>query len=118
MARIAGVNIPTNKRLIIALTYIYGIGRKSSQDICNTLQVPETRRVKDLTDLEILKIREFIEKHFRVEGDLRSEVMRNIKRLMDLKTYRGLRHRAKLPLRGQRTKSNARTRKGSSKGKK
>lgn len=111
MARIAGVNIPTDKRLIIALTYIYGIGRKHSEDICTTTKISESKRVRDLSDDEILKIRECVES-FQVEGDLRSKISSNIKRLMDLKTYRGLRHRNKLPSRGQRTKTNARTRRG------
>lgn len=112
MARIAGVNIPTNKRLVIGLTYIYGIGKKHSQDICKLTKVSESKRVKELTDDEVLKIRECIENNFKVEGELRSEISRNIKRLMDLKTYRGLRHRYRLPTRGQRTSTNARTRKG------
>ena len=112
MARIAGVNIPTNKRLVIGLTYIYGIGKKHSVDICKITKISESKRINQLTDDEVLKIRECIEKNFRVEGELRSEISRNIKRLMDLKTYRGLRHRYKLPTRGQRTSTNARTRKG------
>lgn len=116
MARIAGVNIPTNKRLVVALTYIHGIGRKRSETICSMTRLEESKRVKDLAESEVLSIRECIEKEFRVEGDLRSEVSRHVKRLMDLKTYRGLRHRNRLPCHGQRTRSNARTRKGKSKG--
>lgn len=112
MARIAGVNIPSEKRLVIGLTYIYGIGSKTSEEICLNAKISVDKRVKDLTDDEVLKIREYIEKHFKVEGERRSEVSQNIKRLMDLRTYRGLRHRHKLPSRGQRTRSNARTRKG------
>lgn len=112
MARIAGVNIPSDKRLIIGLTYIYGIGRKSSEEVCINTKVSIDKRVKDLTDDEVLKIREYIEKNFKVEGERRSEISQNIKRLMDLKSYRGLRHRHKLPVRGQRTHTNARTRKG------
>lgn len=109
MARIAGVNIPTDKRLIIALTYIFGIGKKNSADICLSTKISESKRVKDLSDDEILRIRECIES-YQVEGDLRSQISSNIKRLMDLKTNRGLRHRNNLPCRGQRTKTNARTR--------
>ena len=112
MARIAGVNIPTNKRVEIALTYIYGIGRTKAKEICAQLNVPPERRVKDLTDGEVISIRELIDANYQVEGDVRREVAMNIKRLMDLKTYRGLRHRARLPVRGQRTSTNARTRKG------
>ena len=112
MARIAGVNIPTNKRVIIALTYIHGIGRTAAADICKKLNFPLERRVNELTDAEVIQVREMIDSSFKVEGDLRREVAMNIKRLMDLKTYRGLRHRAKLPTRGQRTSTNARTRKG------
>lgn len=112
MARIAGVNIPTNKRVEIALTYIHGIGRTAAKDICTKLNFPTERRVAELTDAEVIQIREMIDSEFKVEGDLRREVAMNIKRLMDLKTYRGLRHRAKLPTRGQRTSTNARTRKG------
>lgn len=112
MARIAGVNIPTNKRVEIALTYIHGIGRTAAADICEKLNFPRERRVAELTDAEVIQIREMIDSDYVVEGDLRREVAMNIKRLMDLKTYRGLRHRAKLPTRGQRTSTNARTRKG------
>lgn len=112
MARIAGVNIPTNKRVEIALTYIYGIGRTKAKEICARLGVPPERRVHELTDGEVIGIRELIDANYQVEGDVRREVAMNIKRLMDLKTYRGLRHRARLPVRGQRTSTNARTRKG------
>ncbi len=112
MARIAGVNIPTNKRVTISLRYIYGIGPKKAQDICTRLNIPDDRRVNQLSDDEILKIRELIDREFRVEGDLRREVSMNVKRLMDLGCYRGLRHRRGLPVRGQRTHTNARTRKG------
>ena len=112
MARIAGVNIPQNKLVRIGLTYIFGIGEKNSYDICKSLDIPNTKRVNELTDDEILKIREFIDQKFTVEGDLRREISMNIKRLLDLGCYRGLRHRRNLPLRGQRTKTNARTRKG------
>ncbi|WP_160122531.1 30S ribosomal protein S13 [Rhodovarius lipocyclicus] len=112
MARIAGVNIPTNKRVEISLRYIYGIGPKNAKDICERLGIAAERRVNQLTDDEILKIRELIDHDFRVEGDLRREVAMNIKRLMDMACYRGLRHRRGLPVRGQRTHTNARTRKG------
>ena len=112
MARIAGVNVPTNKRLIIALTYIYGIGPKYSKDICEKVKIDGSKRVNNLDEDEIIKIREFIDKNFLVEGDLRREVSVRIKRLTDLGCYRGLRHRKKLPVRGQRTHTNARTRKG------
>ena len=112
MARIAGVNIPQNKLVRIGLTYIYGIGEKNSTDICNSLNIPKTKRVNELTDEEILKIREFIDQKFSVEGDLRRDISLNIKRLIDLASYRGSRHRKKLPVRGQRTRCNARTRKG------
>ncbi len=112
MARIAGVNIPTNKRVTISLRYIFGIGPKKAQDICTKLAIPDDRRVNQLSDDEILKIRELIDRDYRVEGDLRREVTMNIKRLMDLGCYRGLRHRRGLPVRGQRTHTNARTRKG------
>ena len=111
MARIAGVNVPTNKRLIIALTYIYGIGPKFSKDICEKVKIDGSKRVNNLNEDEIIKIREFIDKNFLVEGDLRREVSVRIKRLTDLGCYRGLRHRKKLPVRGQRTHTNARTRK-------
>ncbi len=112
MARIAGVNIPTNKRVVISLRYIYGIGPAKAQEICTALSIPDERRVNQLSDDEILRLREMIDKDFRVEGDLRREVAMNIKRLMDLGCYRGLRHRKGLPVRGQRTHTNARTRKG------
>ncbi|WP_297493231.1 30S ribosomal protein S13 [Acidocella sp.] len=112
MARIAGVNIPTNKRVVISLRYIYGIGPVKAQEICTALAIPDDRRVNQLSDDEILRLRETIDKDYRVEGDLRREVAMNIKRLMDLGCYRGLRHRKGLPVRGQRTHTNARTRKG------
>ena len=115
MARIAGVNIPTNKRVHIALTYIHGIGRDSAKKICDAVSIAEQRRVNDLTDAEVLAIREHIDANFQVEGDLRRETQINIKRLMDLGCYRGLRHRRGLPVRGQRTHTNARTRKGPAK---
>ena len=112
MARIAGVNIPQNKLVHIGLTYIYGIGNKFSQKICTELEIPKSKRVNELTDDQILKIREYIDQKFTVEGDLRRETSLNIKRLIDLATYRGSRHRKKLPVRGQRTRCNSRTRKG------
>ncbi len=112
MARIAGVNIPTNKRVIIALQYIHGIGQKFAKDICDKVKIPADRRVNQLTDSEVLQIRETIDRDHVVEGDLRRETAMNIKRLMDLGCYRGLRHRRGLPVRGQRTHTNARTRKG------
>ena len=112
MARIAGVNIPTNKIVQIGLTYIYGIGNKFSKQICRALEIPKSKRVSELTDEQILKIREYIDQNFSVEGDLRRETSLSIKRLVDLATYRGSRHRKKLPTRGQRTRCNARTRKG------
>ncbi|MDO8422755.1 MAG: 30S ribosomal protein S13 [Parvibaculum sp.] len=115
MARIAGVNIPTNKRVVIALTYIHGIGNTKAQDICGKVGIPAERRVNQLTDSEVIQIRETIDRDFMVEGDLRREVAMNIKRLMDLGCYRGLRHRKGLPVRGQRTHTNARTRKGPAK---
>jgi len=115
LARIAGVNIPTNKRVLIALTYIHGIGRAKAAEICTALAIPDERRVNQLTDDEVLKIRELIDRDFQVEGDLRRQVAMNIKRLMDLGCYRGLRHRRGLPVRGQRTHTNARTRKGPAK---
>ncbi len=115
MARIAGVNIPTNKQVHIALTYIHGIGRASANQICEASGVEPTRRVNELSDAEVLKIREQIDANFMVEGDLRREKSMNIKRLMDLGCYRGLRHRRGLPVRGQRTHTNARTRKGPAK---
>ena len=112
MARIAGVNIPTNKRVEIALTYIHGIGRTKALGIVTKLELPRERRVQDLTDAEVLQIREMIDRDLTVEGDLRRQTAMNIKRLMDLACYRGLRHRRGLPVRGQRTHTNARTRKG------
>ena len=112
MARIAGVNIPQNKLVHIGLTYIYGIGNKFSNEICNSLEIPKSKRVNELTDDQILKIREYIDQKFTVEGDLRRETSLSIKRLIDLATYRGSRHRKKLPVRGQRTRCNSRTRKG------
>ncbi|MGK0493490.1 MAG: small subunit ribosomal protein S13 [Sphingomonas echinoides] len=115
MARIAGVNIPTNKRVVIALTYIHGIGDTKAKEIVNKLGIPMTARVQDLTDQEVLHIRETIDADYTVEGDLRRQVAMNIKRLMDLACYRGLRHRKGLPVRGQRTHTNARTRKGKAK---
>ena len=115
MARIAGVNIPTGKRVEIALTYIHGIGRSSAQKICKNVGIPEERRVLDLTDAELGRIRDVIDKEYNVEGELRRDHSMNIKRLMDLGCYRGLRHRRGLPVRGQRTHTNARTRKGPSK---
>ncbi len=115
MARIAGVNIPTNKRVVIALQYIHGIGPKKAEEITTALNIPAERRVSQLTDNEVLQIREMIDREYIVEGDLRREVAMNIKRLMDLGCYRGLRHRRQLPVRGQRTHTNARTRKGKSK---
>jgi small subunit ribosomal protein S13 len=115
LARIAGVNIPTNKRVLIALTYIHGIGRAKAKEITGKLGIPEERRVNQLTDDEVLKIRELIDRDYQVEGDLRRAVAMNIKRLMDLGCYRGLRHRRGLPVRGQRTHTNARTRKGPAK---
>ncbi|MBX3517894.1 MAG: 30S ribosomal protein S13 [Rhodospirillales bacterium] len=112
MARVAGVNIPTQKRVEIALTYIHGIGRKTAREICAKVGILSQRRVHDLSDAEVLRLREIIDRDYRVEGDLRREVAMNIKRLMDLGCYRGLRHRRGLPVRGQRTHTNARTRKG------
>ena len=112
MARIAGINIPQNKIVHIGLTYIYGIGNKFSQQICTDLEIPKSKRVNELTDDQILKIREYIDQKFTVEGDLRRETSLSIKRLIDLATYRGSRHRKKLPVRGQRTRCNSRTRKG------
>ena len=112
VARIAGVNIPTQKRVVIALQYIHGIGPKFAQEICSKVGIPDKRRVNDLTDAEVLQIREAIDRDYVVEGDLRRDVAMNIKRLMDLGCYRGLRHRRSLPVRGQRTHTNARTRKG------
>ncbi|WP_375466403.1 30S ribosomal protein S13 [uncultured Methylobacterium sp.] len=115
MARIAGVNIPTNKRVVIALQYIHGIGAKKAGEITEKVGIPAERRVNQLTDAEVLQIRETIDRDYMVEGDLRRDVSMNIKRLMDLGCYRGLRHRRNLPVRGQRTHTNARTRKGKSK---
>ncbi len=115
MARIAGVNIPTNKRVVIALQYIHGIGAKKAGEIVDQLKISSERRVQDLSDAEVLQIREMIDRDYLVEGDLRREVAMNIKRLMDLGCYRGLRHRRGLPVRGQRTHTNARTRKGPAK---
>lgn len=112
MARIAGVNIPTQKRVVIALTYIHGIGPKLAKDICAKVGVPLEKRVNELSDDDVVRIRETIDSDYTVEGDLRREVAMNIKRLLDLKCYRGLRHRRGLPVRGQRTRTNARTRKG------
>jgi len=115
VARIAGVNIPTNKRVIIALTYIHGIGPASAKRIADKLSIDYARRVQDLSDQEVVQIREAIDADFTVEGDLRRNTAMNIKRLMDLACYRGLRHRKGLPVRGQRTHTNARTRKGKAK---
>ena len=115
MARIAGVNIPTQKRVVIALQYIHGIGAKFAETICEKVGIPADRRVNQLTDAEVLQIRETIDREYTVEGDLRREVAMNVKRLMDLGCYRGLRHRRGLPVRGQRTHTNARTRKGPAK---
>ena len=116
MARIAGVNLPTNKRVVIALQYIHGIGAKKASEIMEKINLPAERRVSQLTDQEVLHIREMIDRDYVVEGDLRREVQLNIKRLMDLGCYRGLRHRRGLPVRGQRTHTNARTRKGPKRG--
>jgi len=115
MARIAGVNIPTNKRVLIALQYIHGIGQTKAKEIIAKLGIADTARVQDLTDQEVLQIRETIDADHTVEGDLRRQTAMNIKRLMDLASYRGLRHRKGLPVRGQRTHTNARTRKGKAK---
>lgn len=112
MARIAGVDIPRNKNLEIAITYIYGIGRKTGMDIIERAQVKPNKRVRELTEEEVGRLREIVEREYRVEGDLRREVQLNIKRLMDIACYRGLRHRKGMPLRGQRTRTNARTRRG------
>jgi len=112
MARIAGVNIPTNKRVVVALRYIHGIGPAFAKEIVAKVGIPENRRVSELTDAEVIQIREAIDRDYVVEGDLRRETAMNIKRLMDLGCYRGLRHRKGLPVRGQRTHTNARTRKG------
>ena len=115
MARIAGVNIPTNKRVLIALQYIHGIGATKADEIMEKVGIPMERRVSQLTDQEVLQIREVIDRDYMVEGDLRRDTAMNIKRLMDLGCYRGLRHRRGLPVRGQRTHTNARTRKGPAK---
>ncbi len=115
MARISGVNIPTNKKVSVGLTYIHGIGEKSALDICSQAGVEKDKRVNDLLETEVIKIREIIDSSFRVEGELRRDISTNIKRLMDLGNYRGLRHRRGLPVRGQRTHTNARTRKGPAK---
>ena len=112
MARISGVNIPTNKRIQIALTYIFGIGPKIAKDICQEASIDDSKRVNELNNDEVTKIRELVETNYSVEGDLRRKISVNIKRLTDLGCYRGLRHRKKLPVRGQRTHTNARTRKG------
>ncbi len=112
MARISGIDLPNSKRVEIGLTYIYGIGRKISNEILTKAKIDKNLRVSDLTDEQVNKIRTIIEKEYQVEGDLRSEISLNIKRLMDLGNYRGLRHRRHMPVRGQRTKTNARTRKG------
>jgi small subunit ribosomal protein S13 len=115
VARVAGINIPSQKQIEIALTYVHGIGRKTASEICTKAGIPGTRRANDLTDAEVLRIRELIDRDYKVEGDLRREVAMNIKRLMDLGCYRGLRHRRGLPVHGQRTHTNARTRKGPAK---
>lgn len=115
MARIAGVNIPTNKRVVIALRYIHGIGPVNAVEICDKVKIPHSKRVNELSDAEVLAIREVIDRDYMVEGDLRREVSINIKRLVDLGCYRGIRHRKGLPVRGQRTHTNARTRKGPAK---
>lgn len=112
MARIAGVNIPTQKRVEIALTYVHGIGRTTAREICRKLDISPARRVNELSDQEVMRLRETVDSEYKVEGDLRREVAMNIKRLMDLGCYRGLRHRRGLPVHGQRTHTNARTRKG------
>ena len=115
MARIAGVNIPTNKRVVIALQYIHGIGATKAQEIVEKVKIEPSRRVNELSDSEVMQVREVIDRDYLVEGDLRRQVSMNIKRLMDLGCYRGLRHRRGLPVRGQRTHTNARTRKGPAK---
>jgi small subunit ribosomal protein S13 len=115
VARIAGVNIPTNKRVVVGLQYIHCIGEAKAKEIMDKVSIPDTRRVSQLTDQEVLQLREVIDRDYVVEGDLRREVAMNIKRLMDLGCYRGLRHRRGLPVRGQRTHTNARTRKGPAK---
>ena len=116
MARISGVNLPTNKRVVIALQYIHGIGPSKAKEIMEKVSIPDARRVSQLTDQEVFQLREVIDRDYIVEGDLRREVAMNIKRLMDLGCYRGLRHRRGLPVRGQRTHTNARTRKGPRRG--
>lgn len=115
MARIAGVNIPTNKRVVIALQYIHGIGESKANEIVGKVNIPVQRRVNELSDAEVIQIREVIDREYLVEGDLRRDAAMNVKRLMDLGCYRGLRHRRGLPVRGQRTHTNARTRKGPAK---
>ena len=115
MARIAGINIPTQKRVVVSLTYIYGIGTSTAAAICSSLSIPSERRVHELTESEVAQIRTKIDDDYQVEGDLRRETSMNIKRLMDLGCYRGVRHRRGLPVRGQRTHTNARTRKGPAK---
>jgi small subunit ribosomal protein S13 len=115
LARIAGVNIPTSKRVQVALTYIHGIGQSAAKQVCESVGITDNRRVNELSDAEVLRIREFIDANLMVEGDLRRETQMNVKRLMDLGCYRGLRHRRGLPVRGQRTHTNARTRKGPAK---
>ena len=115
MARISGVNIPTNKKVSVGLTYIHGIGNKSALDICEKAGIDENKRVNELLETEVIQIREIIDGSYRVEGELRRDISTNIKRLMDLGNYRGLRHRRSLPVRGQRTHTNARTRKGPAK---
>lgn len=112
MARIASVNIPDNKRLVISLTYIYGLGNSIAKEICNKTKIPESKKVKDLNDQELISLRNVIEKEYKVEGDLRREVNLNIKKKKDIRCFQGLRHIRKLPVRGQNTHSNARTRKG------
>ncbi len=115
MARIAGINLPTNKRVVIALTYIHGIGKTASVEICRSIGIDGSKRINEISDSEVMQIREHIDTNLMVEGDLRRERSMNIKRLMDLGCYRGLRHRRGLPVRGQRTSTNARTRKGPAK---
>ncbi len=112
MARIAGVDLPREKRLMFALPYIFGIGRTLAKQVCEQAKVDGMKKVKDLTDAEVAALRKMIDRNLRIEGDLRAEIQRNIKRLVDIGTYRGLRHRKSLPVRGQRTHTNARTRKG------
>lgn len=112
MARISGVNIPTEKRVVISLTYLYGIGPAKAKQICDALKIKDSKRVKELTEDEVLDIRKYIDENFVIEGDKRREVSLNIKRLQDLRCYRGIRHTKRLPVRGQKTKTNARTRKG------